>query len=261
MNEKIDSEFLEKMIEKMMERYGLSALISKFCDAIEVIECEDLYKCSLHYQEDEKQRIRKIQCSNQYEYIDATIIMPQQKDKNAYILLSNCELVDPIRKTIHEFIHLYHRCFITKIMKLNNLYEIEDYQDYKYFYYLDEFLTKKKEIIVLYDFFYGLQKVADDNMYIDSLAGILQNMKKSSDDVCFMREGLFAIAESIAYTSLFPEIFPENFIEDYANISDIDKIVNILKQFDSIDAYVKNKIELEEVITMLERSYFTSHQK
>jgi len=261
MNEKLDSDFLEIMIEKMMECYGLNALISKFCDTVEVVECEDLYKCSLHYQGNEKQLKKIKQCRKQFEYIDATIIMPQHRDEKAYILLSSCELVAPIRKTIHEFIHLYHRCLITKIMKLNNLYEIEDYQDYKFFYYLDEFLTKKKEIIVLYDFFYADRKVADDNRYIDNLARKLQNIKKSSDDVCFMREVLFAIAETIAYASLFPEIFPENFIENYVNISDINTIVNILRRFDSIDVYVKNKIELEEVITMLERSYYTSHQK
>lgn len=262
MSEKVDSDCLELMIEKMMECYGLEALISEFCDAVEVIESDDLYQCSLHYQQNEIQRKKIIQCRKQFEYIDATIILPYQKDKKAYILLStSCELADSIRKTIHEFIHLYHRCFITKIMGLSNLYEIEEHQDYKLFYYLDEFLTKKKEIIVLYDFFYGNQKVEDDNEYISFLTEKLSNTKKSSQDiVCFMREELFVIAECIAYLSIFPEIFPENFIEVYLNISNINVIVNLLRQFDSIDIFIKNKNELEAVITMLERSYYISQQ-
>ena len=41
MSEKFDSDFLKLMIEKIMERYGLCALISEFCDTVEVIECGD----------------------------------------------------------------------------------------------------------------------------------------------------------------------------------------------------------------------------
>ncbi|MCI9379186.1 MAG: hypothetical protein HFI06_11940 [Eubacterium sp.] len=261
MSEKFDSDFLKLMIEKIMERYGLCALISEFCDTVEVIECGDLYQCCLHYQENVKQRKKIVQCGKQYEYIDATIIMPQQKNKKAYILLSNCELVDPIRKTIHEFIHLYHRCIITKKMKLNNLYEIEDYHDYKYFYFLDEFLTKKKEIIVLYDFFYGNQKVADDSRYINNLSEKLGVINEPSRDIMYyMRDGLFTLAECIAYMSIFPDIFPENFIEKNTNISDVDTMVNLLKRFDSIDVFIKNKTELEAVIKILERNFYTNYQ-
>lgn len=262
MGKKLDSDFLETMIEGMIKCYGLDDLISSFCDEIKVIESDDLYQCSLQYEKDKKQRKNIMQCKEQYEYIDATVIMPQQKDKKAYILLSSsCELVNSIRKTIHEFIHLYHRCFITKKMKLRNLYELEEYQDYKLFYYLDEFLTKKKEIILFYDFFCDNQRIEDKDKYISLMAKRLQNIKESSLDIkCFMREGLFAIAETMSYIEIFPDLFPNHFIESYTRISNIERIVKILESFTSIDVFIDNRDELREAITILENSYYANHQ-
>lgn len=106
------------------------------------------------------------------------------------------------------------------------------------------------------------KKIVDDDVYINTMIKAFKFTKESSKNILdFMRNEISVISETMTYTIIFPDIFPEHFIENYANISDIDKIVNILRRFDSIDVYVKNKVELEEVITMLERSYYTNHQK
>ena len=75
-----------------------------------------------------------------------------------------------------------------------------------------------------------------------------------------MRDELFAIAETMAYISIFPNIFPNNFIENQANIKDIEDITKILIKFDSIDAFLSNLSEFEATIEMLENYYYTSHQ-
>lgn len=259
MNRQVSIEILDMMIK----RYGFGTLIAEFCNGVEVIESNDFYENTMRITESENQREKIEQCRNQFEYIDATIIMPQRTNRKAYILFrENLGFEDVIRKTIHEFVHLIHRCAITKNMILNDLYEIEDNQDYKLFYYLDEFLTKKREITLYYDLLHKNKKVVDDDVYINTMIKAFKFAKESSKNILdFMRNEIFAIAETMTYTKIFPDIFPKHFIENYANISGIDKIVNILRQFDSIDVYVKNKSELEEVIAMLERSYHTSHQK
>ncbi|EOS46908.1 hypothetical protein V1226_09630 [Lachnospiraceae bacterium JLR.KK009] len=251
------------LLNVMIKRYGFDAFIADFCDGIEVIENNEFYECFVYLIETEYQREKIRQCRDQFDNIDATIIMPQNINRKAYILLKKeLSLESSIRKAIHEFVHLVHRCIITKKMNLTNLYEIEENQEYKLFYYLDEFLTKKKELVIYYDLLHKNRKIVDDNIYIVTMAENFKFAQESSPGILeFMRNELFAIAETMAYISIFPDIFPNNFIEDQANIKDIGEIINILAKFDSIDAYVKNKIELEEVITMLERSYFTSHQK
>lgn len=155
------------LISVIIKRFGFENLISDFCDGIEIIEIDEFYECVMKLIETESQRNKIIQCENQFKNIDATIIMPQKINKKAYILLkTELSLESSIRKTIHEFIHLVHRCIITKKMKLSDLYAIEENKDYKLFYYLDEFLTKKKELIIYYDLLHKNQKIVDDNIYI-----------------------------------------------------------------------------------------------
>ena len=240
----------------MIKRYGFDILISDFCDGIEVIEINEFYECIMKLVEREKQREKVRQCKDQFENIDATIIMPQNINRKAYILLKkDLSLESSIRKIIHEFIHLVHRCTITGKMKLGDLYEIEENQDYKLFYYLDEFLTKKKEIILYYDFLHKNKKIVDDNIYINTMAKKFDFAKESLNILDFMRDELFAIAETMAYISIFPDIFPKHFIEKHADIHDISNIIEILDKFDSIEAFINDRFELKIVIDMLERSY------
>ncbi len=245
------------LIDAMIKRYGFDELISEFCDGIEIIESNDFYGSIMKLIKIESQQDKIIQCKDQFEIIDATIIMPQKLNKKAYILLKKeLSLESSIRKIIHEFIHLVHRCIITKKMKLTDLYEIEENQDYKLLYYLDEFLTKKKELIIYYDWLHKNQKIVDDNVYIDTMAKQFKFAKELSSNILeFMRDELFAIAETMAYISIFPDMFPEHFIEDHANISDISIILEILGKFDSIDAFINNTEELETVIDMIERNF------
>ena len=158
----------------------------------------------------ESLRDKIIQCKEQFENIDATILMPQKIDRKAYIFLNtDLSLESSIRKIIHEFIHLVHRCIITEKMNLTNLYEIEENQDYKLLYYLDEFLTKKREIIIYYDWLHKNKKIVDDNVYIDTMAKQFKAAKELSSNILeFMRDELFAIAETMAYISIFPDLFP-----------------------------------------------------
>ena len=143
------------VINMMLMKYNLYPFISEFCDKIEIIESDCFYDSIMQYTGTEGQREKIMLCKEQFEYIDATILMPQTKNKTAYILLkTDLSLEASIRKTIHEMIHLVHRCIITKKLTLPNLYEIEEQGDYKLFYYFDEFLTKKKEIIIYYDLVY-----------------------------------------------------------------------------------------------------------
>lgn len=245
------------LINIMIKRYSLDVVISEFCDGIEVIESNDFYECIMRLVESENQREKVLQCKNQFDNIDATIIMPQKVNRAAYILLKNdLGLEFTIRKVIHELIHLVHRCIITRQMKLKDLYEIEENLNYMLFYYLDEFLTKKKEIIIYYDWFHKNQKIVDDNVYINTMAKKFELAKESSLDILdFMRKELFAIAETMAYCNIFSNMFPERFIEDHANISDISVIVSILEKFDSIDVFINNISELERVIDILEKNY------
>jgi len=201
-------------------------------------------------------------CRNQFQNIDATIIMPQRINKKAYILLKgDLGLENVIRKTIHEFVHLLHRCVITKNMNLHDLDEIEDNQDNKLYYYLDEFLTKKKELIIYYDLIFKNKKTVDEDVYINTMMKAFEYAKEPSLEILdFMRKELFALAETQAYITIFPNMFPENFIEDYANLSDIKLIIDILKGFDSIEVFTKNRCDLKVVVDMLEKNYFTSHQ-
>ncbi|MBD5546977.1 MAG: hypothetical protein HDQ97_06210 [Lachnospiraceae bacterium] len=228
-----------------------------FCSEIEIIESDYFYDIIMQYTETEKQREKVMLCKDQFEYIDATVVMPQTINKKAYILLkSDLSLEASIRKTIHELIHLVHRCIITKKMMLSDLYEIEGHYDYKLFYYLDEFLTKKKELIIYYDLLHKNKKIVDDRVYIDTMAKKFKFAKElSSNNLEFMRDELFAIAETMAYISIFPDMFPEHFIEDHANISDISRIIEILGKFDSIDVFINDTDELKTVIDMIERNF------
>ena len=79
--------------------------------------------------------------------------------------------------------------------------------------------------------------------------------KESSNILEFMRDELFAIAETMAYQQIFTTMFPENFIVNHANISDVSRIIEILCKFDSIDVFINNIDELKEVIDMIERNF------
>ena len=242
------------VINMMLMKYNLYPFISEFCDKIEIIESDCFYDSIMQYTGTERQKI--MLCKEQFEYIDATILMPQTKNKTAYILLkTDLSLEASIRKTIHELIHLVHRCIITKKLTLPNLYEIEEQGDYKLFYYFDEFLTKKKEIIIYYDLLHKNKKIVDDDVYINTMAKKFELAKESSNILEFMRDELFAIAETMAYQQIFTTIFPEDFIENRANISDINEIVRILGKFDSIDVFINNTDKIETVINMIERNF------
>lgn len=244
------------VINMMLMKYNLYPFISEFCDKIEIIESDGFYDSIMQYTGTERQREKVMLCKEQFEYIDATILMPQTKNKTAYILLkTDLSLEASIRKTIHELIHLVHRCIITKKLTLPNLYEIEEQGDYKLFYYLDEFLTKKKEIIIYYDLLHKNKKIVDDDVYINTMAKKFELAKESSNILEFMRDELFAIAETMAYQQIFTTIFPEDFIENRANISDINEIVHILGKFDSIDVFIDNTDKIETVINMIERNF------
>lgn len=259
----MDREICIKILDMMIKSYGFGTLIAEFCNGVEIIESNDFYEINMRLIENENQREKITQCRNQFEYIDATIIMPQRTNRKAYILFKeNLGLEDIIRKTIHEFVHLLHRCVITKNMILNNLYEIEDNRNYKLFYYLDEFLTKKREIIIYYDLLYKNKKIVDEDVYINTMIKAFKFAKESSMNILdFMRNEIFTIAETMAYTNIFPDIFPEHFIENYANISEISTIVNVLKEINSIEVFEKNKNILKQVIDLLEMDYIASHQK
>lgn len=244
------------VINMMLMKYNLYPFISEFCDKIEIIESDCFYDSIMQYTGTEGQREKIMLCKEQFEYIDATILMPQTKNKTAYILLkTDLSLEASIRKTIHEMIHLVHRCIITKKLTLPNLYEIEEQGDYKLFYYFDEFLTKKKEIIIYYDLLHKNKKIVDDDVYINTMAKKFELAKESSNILEFMRDELFAIAETMAYQQIFTTMFPEDFIENRANISDINEIVQILAKFDSIDIFIDNTDKIETVINMIERNF------
>ena len=244
------------VINMMLMKYNLYPFISEFCDKIEIIESDCFYDSIMQYTGTEGQREKIMLCKEQFEYIDATILMPQTKNKTAYILLkTDLSLEASIRKTIHEMIHLVHRCIITKKLTLPNLYEIEEQGDYKLFYYFDEFLTKKKEIIIYYDLLHKNKKIVHDDVYINTMAKKFELAKESSNILEFMRDELFAIAETMAYQQIFTTMFPEDFIENRANISDINEIVQILGKFDSIDIFIDNTDKIETVINMIERNF------
>lgn len=245
------------LINIMIKRYSFDVLISEFCDGIEIIESNDFYESIIKLIEMESLRDKIIQCKEQFKNIDATIVMPQKIDRKAYIFLkTDLSLESSIRKIIHEFIHLVHRCIITKKMKSIDLYEIEENSEYKLFYYLDEFLTKKKEILIYYDWLHKNKKIVDDDVYINTMAKKFEFAKETSSNMIeFMRDELFAIAETMAYIIIFPGMFPKYFIENHANISNISRIIEILGKFDSIDVFINNIDELETVIDMIERNY------
>ena len=71
----------------MIKRYGFDAFIADFCDGIEVIENNEFYECFVYLIETEYQREKIRQCRDQFDNIDATIIMPQNINRKAYILL------------------------------------------------------------------------------------------------------------------------------------------------------------------------------
>lgn len=250
------------IINMMITKYDLGSLLSEFCDGIEVVENDDFYDVIMQYTEIECQKDKTRLCKQQFEYIDATVIMPQKINRMAYILLKmDLSLESSIRKTIHEMTHLVHRCIITKKMMLSDLYEIEENRDYKLLYYLDEFLTKKKELIIYYDLLLKNKKIVDDNTYIETMTETFELVKKSSSDsLNFMRNALFAIAETMAYISIFPDLFPEHFIEDISNMSNINNIIEILNGITQIDFFITHKTELKKVIKLLENNYYTSHQ-
>lgn len=245
------------VINMMLIKYNLYSLVTEFCNEIEIIESDYFYDSIMHYTETERQREKIMLCKDQFEYIDATVVLPQAINKKAYILLKpDLSLEASIRKTIHELIHLVHRCIIAKKMVLSDLYEIEEYYDYKLFYYLDEFLTKKKELITYYDLLHKNKKIVDDHVYIDTMSKKFKFAKALSSNILeFMRDELFVIAETMAYINIFPDMFPEHFIEDHANISDISRILEILCKFDSIDVFINNIDELETVIDMIEKNF------
>ena len=216
------------IINMVLMKYNLYPFVSEFCDKIEIIESDDFYGNIMQYIEIESQKENVILCKRQFEYIDATVIMPQKINRTAYILLkTDLTLESSIRKTIHELIHLVHRCIITKKLMLSDLYEIEEHCDYKLFYYLDEFLTKKKELIIYYD---------------------------------LLHNELFTIAETMAYINIFPGMFPEHFIEKHSSMSDISDIMKILSSIEHIDFFITNKEELKNVINLIENNLYTSHQ-
>lgn len=249
------------LVNIMIKRYGFDALISGFCDGINIVENDDFYECAIRLTESEKQRNKIMQCKEQFENIDATIIMPQKINKKVYILLKkDLSLESSIRKTIHEFIHLFHRCMITEKMKLVDLYEIEENRDYKLFYYLDEFLTKKKEIFIYYDLLHKNQKIVENEVYISTMAEKFKFARKSMDIVSFMRDELFAIAETMAYSSIFPSMFPEYFVENHASMSNMGEIIEFCSKFDSIDVFINNRSELKMMIHLLEKNFGDSYQ-
>ncbi len=244
------------VINIMLIKYNLSSLLSEFCNEIEIIESENFCDSIVQFTVTEKQKEKVMLCKSQFEYIDATVVMPQTINEKVYILLKpNLPLEASIRKTIHELTHLVHRCTITKKMKLTDLYEIEKIREYKLFYYLDEFLTKKKEIIIYYDLLHKNNKIVDNDVYINTMAKKFELAKESSNILEFMRDELFAIAETMAYQQIFTTMFPENFIVNHANISDVSRIIEILCKFDSIDVFINNIDELKEVIDMIERNF------
>lgn len=250
------------IINMMLMKYNLYPFISEFCDKIEIIESDDFYGNIMQYTETESQKEKVVLCKRQFEYIDATVIMPQKINRTAYILLkTDLTLESTIRKTIHELIHFVHRCIITKKMMLSDLYEIEKHGDYKLFYYLDEFLTKKKELIIYYDLLHKNKKVVDDHVYIETMAEAFKPTKKSSlDFLGIMRDELFTIAETMAYISIFPGMFSEHFIENHSRMSDISDIMKILSSIEHIDFFITNKEELKSVISLIENNLYTSHQ-
>ena len=77
----------------------------------------------------------------------------------------------------------------------------------------------------------------------------------SKNNLDFMRRVLFAIAETMAYISIFPDIFPEHFIEEHADIANIGCIIDILKSFESINVFIDNISELEIVMELIEINY------
>lgn len=245
------------LMQTMIKQYGFESLIAEFCDGIEIIESNDFYESIMKLVETENLGAKITQCKKQFENIDATIVMPQKINRKAYILLKNdLDLESIFRKLIHECIHLVHRCIITKYMRLEDLYEIEEDTNYMLLYYLDEFLTKKKEIIIYYDWLHKNRKIVDDDVYINTMAKKFMLAKESSkDNLDFMRRMLFAIAETMAYISIFPDIFPEYFIEEHANIANIGRIIDILKSFESINVFIDNISELEIVMELIERNY------
>lgn len=250
------------VINMMLMKYNLSSLLFEFCDGIEIIENDDFYDIIIQYTEIESQREKARLCKKQFEYIDATIIMPQKINRTAYILLkTDLSLEASIRKTIHELVHLVHRCIITKKMALSDLYEIEEHSDYKLFYYLDEFLTKKKELIIYYDLLHKNKKIVDAHVYVETMAKAFKPTKESSlDFLGIMRNELFTIAETMAYISIFPGMFSEHFIEKHSSISDISEIMKVLRNIEHIDFFLTNREELKKVINLIENNCFASHQ-
>ena len=240
----------------IMGKYDFSQIFL-YCDGVEVIETENIYEESLKLVESEEQENNIKKCKLQYANYNATVIMPQIINRTAYILLNvNLTLEEAIRKTIHEFVHLVHRCELAERMQFVDLYEIERSNDWEYYYYFDEFTTKKKELLIFYEVLYKNKKIADDNVYIESMKKTIIAAQNSQLDILqYMRNELSALAETIAYMKIFPDMFEDHFIEAVSKMRDIDKVVEILWDCDEINDFFVKQLEFKEVINILKSNW------
>ena len=240
----------------IMGKYDFSQ-ISLYCDGIEVIETENIYEESLKLVDSEEHKNNIKECKRQYSNCNATVIMPQMINKTAYILLNvNLTFEEAIRKTIHEFLHLVHRCELAERMQFVDLYEIERSNDWEYFYYFDEFITKKKELLIFYEVIYKNKKIADDKVYTDTMKKkIIAAQNRQLDILQYMRSELFALAETMAYMKILPVMFEEHFIETVSKMRDIDRVVEILWDCDEINDFFVKQLEFKEVINILKSNW------
>ena len=58
-------------------KYNLSSLLSEFCNEIEIIESDNFCDSIMEYVVTEKQKEKIMLCKSQFEYIDATVVIPQ----------------------------------------------------------------------------------------------------------------------------------------------------------------------------------------